>query len=639
MSKVAESVGRVRVSNVGGIDETEVTFEAGITVLSGRNASNRTSLLRAVMAALGSDRAELKADAEEGFVELEYGNSTYERTLSRRNGTVAMDGSPYLEDPADVELADLFAFLLQSNEARDAVSRGDDLREILMRPVDTAAIQDEIRRTQRERERIDEELAEIDDASERLPSLEERRRELEATIESLETELESKRDQLAETDAQVEVEVEDRGEIDSAMAELETARSSYNQTRQRLETERKSVESLETELDRLQEELAELPAAVDSDDIEDQIEHLRERQDRLDRALTQIRSIVEFNERLLEGGARPLGSMLDGEGDETAAGLLPASDQETVCWTCGSEVERSQIESTRGRIEDVRQHVVEERSAVETEIDDLTSELRERQRAKEQRDQLEGRIRQTERELEQRRERIETLETERDDLADRIEELEARVESLQAEGQSELLDLNSEINELEFEVERRADELADIEGDIERIESRLTERQALVEDRDATAERLSNLRGRIDRIEREAVERFNEHMAEILDVLEYGNVERIWIERKDVDDSTVFDLQIVRSDPAGTIYRDTVDHLSESEREVTGLVFGLAGYLVHDVHEVVPLMVLDSLEAIDSERLADLLAYVEEYSECIMVALLPEDAAAVDDDYGYIRDI
>jgi len=28
--------------------------------------------------------------------------------------------------------------------------------------------------------------------------------------------------------------------------------------------------------------------------------------------------------------------------------------------------------------------------------------------------------------------------------------------------------------------------------------------------------------------------------------------------------------------------------LSESEREVTGLVFALAGYLVHDVHETVP---------------------------------------------------
>ncbi len=51
-------------------------------------------------------------------------------------------------------------------------------------------------------------------------------------------------------------------------------------------------------------------------------------------------------------------------------------------------------------------------------------------------------------------------------------------------------------------------------------------------------------------------------------------------------------------------YEDTLRHLSESEREVTGFVFALAGYLVHDVHEQVPFMLLDSLEAIDSDRIA-----------------------------------
>ena len=41
----------------------------------------------------------------------------------------------------DPELADLFAFLLESNEARQAVARGDDLRETIMRPIDTDEIE------------------------------------------------------------------------------------------------------------------------------------------------------------------------------------------------------------------------------------------------------------------------------------------------------------------------------------------------------------------------------------------------------------------------------------------------------------------------------------------------------------------
>jgi recombinational DNA repair ATPase RecF len=36
-------------TNIGGIDDTDVTFQPGVTVLAGRNATNRTSLLQALM--------------------------------------------------------------------------------------------------------------------------------------------------------------------------------------------------------------------------------------------------------------------------------------------------------------------------------------------------------------------------------------------------------------------------------------------------------------------------------------------------------------------------------------------------------------------------------------------------------------
>jgi len=63
------------------------------------------------------------------------------------------------------------------------------------------------------------------------------------------------------------------------------------------------------------------------------------------------------------------------------------------------------------------------------------------------------------------------------------------------------------------------------------------------------------------------------------------------------------------------------------------------GYLVHDVHGTVPFMLLDSLEAIDSERLADLVEYMAEYPTFLVVALLPEDAQALDDAYTRVTDI
>lgn len=57
---------------------------------------------------------------------------------------------------------------------------------------------------------------------------------------------------------------------------------------------------------------------------------------------------------------------------------------------------------------------------------------------------------------------------------------------------------------------------------------------------------------------------------------------------------SVFDLYIVRQTESGTTYEDTIRNLRESKRKVTGLIFALSGYLVHDVYETVPLILLDS---------------------------------------------
>lgn len=62
---------------------------------------------------------------------------------------------------------------------------------------------------------------------------------------------------------------------------------------------------------------------------------------------------------------------------------------------------------------------------------------------------------------------------------------------------------------------------------------------------------------------------------------------------------------------------------------MTGLIFALAGYLVHNVYENLPFILLDSLEAIDAERIAKLIDYLQEHAEYLIVALLPEDADAL----------
>lgn len=134
---------------------------------------------------------------------------------------------------------------------------------------------------------------------------------------------------------------------------------------------------------------------------------------------------------------------------------------------------------------------------------------------------------------------------------------------------------------------------------------------------------------------------------EVLERLAYENLDRIWLERTETDvregrkttTKTVFDLHVVRTTSTGATYEDAIAHLSESERDVTGLVFALAGYLVHDVYKDVPFMLLDSLEAIEFRPYRGAPRLHEGYSNFLVAALLLEDAAAVDDDYLRITEI
>lgn len=85
---------------------------------------------------------------------------------------------------------------------------------------------------------------------------------------------------------------------------------------------------------------------------------------------------------------------------------------------------------------------------------------------------------------------------------------------------------------------------------------------------------LTGLRTRVEGIETHAVEAANEDVDDLLDVLEYANLDRIWLERTETDGrtshrtstSSPFGLHVVRSTDSGAAYEDTIDHLSESER-------------------------------------------------------------------------
>jgi len=643
--RVIRETGTIHAENIGGIDETTVEFSPGVTVLEGRNATNRTSFLQAVMAALGSENVSIKGDADEASVELTLGDETYTRTLSRRSGTIASDGKPYLDDPM---LADLFAFLLESNEARRAVAASDDLRELIMRPVDTGAIHSEIDRLVEKRRDLERELDEIDEIKGELPGLEKKRTQLTQEIEKKKAELAEKEAELQEADADVEETREEKSALEDKLDELRSKRKQLDDIRYDLETERESLEALNREQQDLEDEQAELPDAPvgEISEIESEISRLREQKQTLETEVSELQSVIGFNEEMLEDPeTSALESLSEDSTEDVTEQLLPSDD--VTCWTCGSEVEKQQIESTIDQLRQVSQAKFDKVNRLDDEIDDLNEKKKSLQQSQRERDHIERRLSDLEREIERSENTIDTLQTQREEVTDEIENIEAEVEVLENEDYSTILDLHKEANQTEYELGKLENDLERVESQIKEIEERIAQADNIEARRDEIKAEIEDLRTKIEQIEENAVEEFNEHMDAVLEMLEYANLDRIWIERVERDvregrqkvTKSVFELHVIRTSTSGAAYEDTVDHLSESEREVTGLIFALAGYLAHEVYEDIPFMLLDSLEAIDSARIATLVDYLTDYTGYLLVALLPEDAAALSDKYERVTDI
>ncbi|WP_070364179.1 archaea-specific SMC-related protein [Halodesulfurarchaeum formicicum] len=613
----------IEIRNLGGIESLSTSIPSGVTILAGANATNRTSFLRSVAAALGASDAaiSLKTDAESGSVTLSFDGQKATREFSQSGGTVHRRGDPLSDAPP---LVDTYVSIFATNPARSTIRNGGTgLREVLMRGVDTDAIDAEIQSLKSEQADLEAQLAEIERAQGRLPDKRERRAEL--------------ADELAETEETIAT-VEDTIEAYRASeAEIEAAEeylSTLEETRNKLRQVEREIEETERTRDTLVEERATLEGELESlsvsadrrADLSDRKGALESEIDALESTIAELSDIISHNQSILEDA-----DALDVLGtDDEVVGQLDPSSSTVRCWTCGSEVDRETIESRIETMEAIRAEKNEtlqekraERESVAEKLAAIEQNQTERERLKRELRETESAIEAEDRSLSELRDRASGLREEVSDLQEQVSETAELRDSDLPEAYERLNRLQHERGQLETRLERVESELTDLEATADQKETVSADLEQVRADLEAA-------RGRVDRIERELIEEFNEQMADLIDLLGYENLSRVWIERL-VDGQTTFEIHVVRDTVAGTVYEDTLSTLSESEREIVGIVVALSGYLVHDVKETVPLVLFDSVEAIDAERLAAMLEYVGQKVPYVLTALLPEQADAIDE--------
>jgi DNA repair exonuclease SbcCD ATPase subunit len=598
----------VSVEGVGGIDERSVTIDDGVTLVAGPNASNKTSLLEGIAFGLGVDDVPIKTDREAASVTLEIDDRTVTRTATRTDAGTRIEGDAWIESADAREAFSTFGHLVELNPLRAAIRSGRSVEDELKEPVNVEALE-------RERE---EKLARKREAQSRIQEI----GDVEEKIRRRESELEEKRDRVDALEADLEALYDERDaddEEDEQLSELQDRQrelaSERDRTQRQIEDAEATVEELEERRDELDAEIAEIEDELEDADVEalererstlrDEQVEIRERIDVLTAVVSANREVANAN--LVDALGRDSGLMGD----------------QVTCFTCGQEAPRETVaeplDDLVELLEDERQRLTEH----EPRIEELTEEIEA---------------------IEERRRRASELRRERTDvdrrLTDRRESLETKREAL-VEVREELADVEDEIatveaeatdsEDLAAEIEETRVELTTVRRDADRIEERLDELRDRVRERerletevDELGEAVAELTDRIESLEDDLRTAFGDAMDDLLEALAFERIERIWLDGN-------FDVVVAR-EVDGTVRRDVVEHLSESERETVGLVLALAGYLVHDVDEEAPVLLLDSLDAFDAKRTAALLEFFGERTDFELAAVLPETAADLDID-------
>ncbi|MDT3435780.1 archaea-specific SMC-related protein [Haloarcula sp. 1CSR25-25] len=570
----------IEIERIAGILDGSATVAPGLNVVRGSNWQGKSSFIESIKTALGVS-TELTEGAESGAVHLETPTGVYDVTLTRENGTVTRHGQPYLTDEYDAIRAELFACLDERNAIRRAVRAGENLEDVLLRPLDFQNIDAQVESLQREREQLETQLAQAREAKKRLPSVQEKVTRLENEIE----ELQAKRETIDTADGS-------DGNSESARDQLSQARTEQNQVRNRIERLEQSIERTEQRLSERRDALDDLEVPA-YDDIEDELAAARERLSQVERDGEVLQSVYSATEMVLSENRLDL--LTDVERN---------LDGDTVaCWTCGSETSRadladqldaigSELTAMRAQKETYRDTVEE----LETQREEVSQARQRKADLEEEIADLEATLADRKQSLEAARDRLEQAQADAERLSDRVDETVA-----------ELSDVESEIKYREAELEDTADELSQLETRAARVDALEPELEAVRED-------LAELRTRKDRIKREARDAFDTAMRDILSRFGTG----FETARLTAD----FDVVVARDGQEASL-----DALSEGELELIGFVAALAGRESFDVGDAVPLLLVDGLGGLDDDNLHTLIEYLQQGTEYLVFTAYPEYTA------------
>lgn len=593
----------VSVSNIGGIDELAVTLDQGVNLIAGPNASNKTSLLKSIAFALGSDDVPLRSGAEEGYVRLTIGDRTVERTAERTEIGIDVSGDTWIDNPENAILIDRFATLLETTPLRAAVSGDGDVEDLLKEPMNVDALETERSRLLDEKRDHSNELEKLANVDERLADRKRELREQREHIANLESELEELYEHQETAD-----------DVDETLQTLREERADLVSQREHQAAQVEELEeAIERFADRVDEIEAELEAARDEADSHD-VDRLQSERARIESELEAVEDRIDVLQSVLTANREMHGSEFAGALG-TDSGLM---GDEHTCWTCGQVAEESDFDGAIEQLRELLERDKRRKAEHEPELESLTEQIEAAREAERNVRELEADRNELESRLDNRRE---SLEHNREALAEtreRVGELDDRIAEIEQDQSQAQSDVVEEIESTRVAIETSRRDIEQLEAACEELHKQQEKRDRLQAEIEEITAEIQALTGRIEGMESHLRQEFNTAMEELIEELAFDRIERVWLDGE-------FDLVIARS-VDGSVREDELKHLAESEREMIGLVLCLAGFVTYDVADAAPVLLLDSLGAFDARRADRLLSYFAERTDLLLAAIHPKMA-------------
>lgn len=612
------------VENIGGIHHIEADIVPGLNIIEQPNASGKTSFLRAFILLLTPSGINtgmgymLRSRSTEGFVSVtDVKGNRIKKTITRDKNTITISGDDFVT-PEISDIVKRFAIGGSDNEILSAVRSGKNLKDLIV--IDNNLIdklKSEIATGERDLTKLSEELKVIQEAPREKLAAETRKEAVLREIAELEKELsllQKQHDIIAMSDIENNNTAKEQLKIWSA--ELQQTESRISESKKNITVRRDRMKKLSDEIELLRRNIDQLENVdhfeVDRINnemkkIDDQIHSYFSEISTLDMTIQAVRNMVrQFEEN------PPNATILDCLSD----------DFHVSCPICGHEsglrtikqhidsisLKRGQLQSDMKRLESDKHDFEKEKSELDKKRSEISSAI--------------SALRSKERAISQENHSIATIIEAIDELTVSKERLNSKIGQLSKSINDQFVSITMDLARKNESIGKKKSALSILNEDILSYEQEIREIDIKSLSIADLKTNIADLRSQLHRAEFRIQEDFNRVIQEVYHILGFGsNVSRVFLDQN-------YDLLVSRSTDKDVIYHDmdSVKTLSKSELEVIGITVMISGYMVNELRNHFPYILLDELTFMDNKRLKRLMDYMEKIAPSIILTKLPPES-------------